>query len=301
MLGKEKVCSSGRDVALRLEQQIEELPILPSAVADLLRLRPDSDTYFDDVTQIIEREPNYAVRLISAANSASSAPVESIARIRDAVARLGSRRVTELVTSVAVVKVFVPRDAWERSLWRHALHVATAARIFAALHPKLDIDPSEAYLCGLLHDIGRFVMFLEAPEILRCVDEGGWDSPSSLVELEKSICGLTHAELGALACEKWRLPSVVQTIALTHHDPQPARGKHKRMCELVQLCDFVMFPSAMPGTPGLSDLKESDLFKVVRPKLPVWFSITPKTLCKCMQQIATQADEAARAIGIGDE
>ena len=106
-----------------------------------------------------------------------------------AVARIGSLHAANLVVALGISRVFIPRDDWERSLWRHALQVALAARALVAHAQPSGLAPDEAYLVELLHDVGRFVMFQEAPDQLRRVDEGDWDTPEALIGLREGRTG----------------------------------------------------------------------------------------------------------------
>lgn len=189
----------------RLQRHLDELPVLPMVLVRLLALDPDDEHLPDRVVSLIESEPNFSTRVLAAANSAASSPVAHITTLPNAIARIGTTGASNLVLTIGVTRVFVPRDDWEWSLWRHALQVALAAR-------------------ALLHDIGRFVMFQEAPDQLREIDEGTWDSPEQLVSLEREICGVDHAELGALACHVWGLPDEIVDVVRHHHDRPGSYG-----------------------------------------------------------------------------
>jgi putative nucleotidyltransferase with HDIG domain len=124
----------------------------------------------------------------------------------------------EFMQSFSVLEVFLPRTLGQRNLWIHALQTAVAARTVANLCPELEVPPERAYLAGLLHDIGRFVMFRESAAELGEIDETmGWNSPHALVAAEQQICGYDHAELGWLACQKWKIPEEVGMLIRDHH------------------------------------------------------------------------------------
>jgi putative nucleotidyltransferase with HDIG domain len=221
----------------RLEQHLRELPVLPEVIVELMRLRPEAPRFFEDVQRLVEVEPAFSTRLLAAANSAASAPRQPILGVRTALQRIGSRSAAELLLATAVTNVFVPRDEWAKALWRHSLEVAVLARSLAA---REGADPEHAYTCGLLHDVGRFILLSEAPEQLRAVEETPWTTPELLVAAERTICGLTHAELGALACRKWRLPEAVAQVVADHHAPQRCRSP---LARAVVLADALMFDS----------------------------------------------------------
>ncbi len=274
------------------------------ALAKLLALDPEDDDYFDDVIAILESEPNFAARLLVAANSAESSPTQPVTTLAGAVARIGSRGATNLVLALSVTKVFVPRDPWERSLWRHGVQVAHAARALAKHAPADEgLNPDEVFTCALLHDLGRFVFFQEAPEQLRAVDEGDWETPQALVEQELAICGLTHPEVGAMACTKWGLPEVIERAVRQHHDPLPDTFSNadEKVVAIVRLADLAMFPSAMPGADGLDQtLDAAALADHLQSRLPSFLSLSGPELVRIVEQAGTEADQASQALGIAD-
>lgn len=210
-----------QSILARLETRLAELPLLPVVLLDLMRLDPDDAAYFTKVVTLIGRDPAYAARVLRAANSAYSAPVAKITALSPAISRIGVTTAVNLVVADAVVTVFAPRLEWERSLWTHTLGSAQLAKVLVPHFPGRGVDPEAAYLGGLLHDIGRFILYTEAPEELRVVEETAWESPEVLEAAETSICGYTHAELGYAAARKWRLPDELATIIRHHHTRNP--------------------------------------------------------------------------------
>lgn len=230
----------------KLEQHLRELPVLPEVIVELMRLRPEAPRFFEEVQRLVELEPAFSTRLLAAANSAASAPRQPILGARAALQRIGSRSAAELLLATAVTNVFVPRDEWAKALWRHSLEVAVLARSLAA---REGADPEHAYTCGLLHDVGRFILLSEAPEQLRAIEATPWTTPEALVAAERSICGLTHAELGAFACRKWRLPELVAQVVADHHAPQRIRSS---LARVVTVADTLMFDSVRTDGHGPS-------------------------------------------------
>jgi len=265
-----------------------------------MALNPKADGYFDQVLKVVESEPTFAARILATANSAVAGARSPITTVRSALTRIGSLSASNLILAVAVSRVFVPRNDWEKSLWRHALQVALAARGIAQRSRDPDLDPEEAYVAGLLHDIGRFVMFQVAPEKLRRIEEGEWDSPQQLVEIERSICGLTHTDLGAIACANWGLPDTIIGVVRDHHGPVPSRpaGRAAKLTALIRLADIAMFPSAMPGTPGLGEADEATIERVLVPKLPPFLRLDAAELGRILRSVAAEADAIARSLGV---
>ncbi|MAF83436.1 MAG: HDOD domain-containing protein [Gammaproteobacteria bacterium] len=205
-----------QDIA-ELERKPDELPLLPTVVARLLALRSHDDDYFDQILILAQEDPPFALRLIKLANSAFSAPAEAITSLEGAIVRLGSQHIANLSTSMAVTRVFLPTTQGERNLWAHSIQAAVAARIIANLNEDLKVQPDQAYLCGLVHDIGRFILFQDAADDLAHVEESNWSTLEQLIDTEQEVFGFNHAELGWLACNKWCLPELVSIVVKNHH------------------------------------------------------------------------------------
>lgn len=277
----------------RLEKHLAELPVLPTVVSKLMALDPRSDRHFEEVRLLIESEPSFTARILAAANSAASAPRSPITSVRAAILRMGSVPAANVVLTLAVAHVFVPRDPWEKGLWRHSLDVAVAARKLAACTSSTGLKPEEAYACGLLHDIGRFVLFQEAPDELRRIEEAHARTPEALVEAERAMCGMTHAEIGALACAKWRLPELVTAVVRDHHGPASSGP-----VGLVRLADHAMFEAEYQRdaveAPPSPEARIERLF-ALQPEL---LALTAEELLLLVDASLLESEPMAQLIGI---
>lgn len=200
-----------------MEDKIGELPLLPQVLVRILQLDPNSDNYFEEFGKLTKEDPAFAVRVIVLANSASSAPAVPVVSIRDALTRMGAHAIRSLVASLAVQRVFLPTKPNEVRLWQHSVYAAFAAAKIAEITQDIKVDPAEAYLVGLLHDIGRFIMFEHAAAHLLEVDESHWETPEQLIEADVEIYKFTHSELGFLACQHWQLPDSISEVIRMHH------------------------------------------------------------------------------------
>jgi len=202
-----------------MERKIDELPLLPQVLVRILQIDPESENYFEEFGKLTKEDPAFAVRVIALANSSASAPVAPVVSIREALTRMGVATIRSLVASLAVQRVFLPTKPNEISLWQHSVFTAFTAAKIAELVPKLKIDPAESYLVGLLHDIGRFVMFEHAAPELLAVDESQWETPEELIEADVQVYKFTHSELGYRACVHWQLPETICEAIRLHHTP----------------------------------------------------------------------------------
>jgi putative nucleotidyltransferase with HDIG domain len=243
-----------------LEKKLEELPLLPAVIVRLLSLNVSDENYFDQVLELSQEDPTFALRVIRLSNSAFSSSVTPITSLRDAVIRLGVKSVAALVTSMSAIRVFIPNTQGEKNLWVHSIQVAAGSRAIAHMTTAVKAIPEQAYLCGLLHDLGRFVLFDKAIDESKLVENTSWNSPQQLVEIEKEIYGFNHSELGGLVCKKWGLPQIIIDVVANHHtygiqDQSPRDANHWDLTRIVQMADalsmFMMtYPDAISWAPA---------------------------------------------------
>lgn len=243
-----------------IEAHLRELPLLPVVVMKMMTLDSADERYFEEIAQLAGRDPTFAVRLIRVANSSALATRAPITNLKSALVRLGTSQVTALVTSIAVMRIFVPNSIEARCLWLHSLQVAIAARALAVMCKSLKVNPDDAYLSGLLHDIGRFVMLDCALEKLKAVDEAGWDNAQELLAKEQELCGFDHAQLGARICSKWHLPEQITNVVGAHHraETDTAAGHDPQLDNLLRvigLADTLSIALLRPA--GRTDIAQS--------------------------------------------
>ena len=227
-----------------LNDKLHNLPQLKVVVSRVLALNPDDDNYFDEILELCEADPSFAVRIIRLSNSACSLPANPITKLQQAISRLGTRQVSVLVMSMAMMRLFTPTTEAQCKLWTHVMETAVSAKTIAVMAGHLNIDPNEAYLCGLLHDIGRFIMFDDDPQQVGRADETKCDTTVGITAAERALCGFDHAELGFHAAIKWELPPVIAKVIRDHHCygsviPKPDEPvKIGRLIRIVQLADL---------------------------------------------------------------
>lgn len=258
-----------------INRAIDDLPMLPSAASELMSLSISDDSFFEKVKVLAEQDPTFTARLIKVANSAASAPISQITSISHAVSRIGTRQIKGLITAYAVSKIFIPSNSSELNLWVHSIQVAVASQSIAQMATRLKIAPEQAYLCGLLHDIGRFILFNKVPDGPVRIDETDWESPEKLLEIEKEICGLTHAALGGYAAKKWGLPREITNVITNHHlyhylTLTPEEEKESRLVQIVQMADYLSI--ILMKTPDILSYPPEELQELIEHKCvhPQW-------------------------------
>jgi putative nucleotidyltransferase with HDIG domain len=214
-------------IDLRLVDEVtDRLPSLPQPTLKALQLIDDPKYSASGLAEIIGVDQSLAGRLLQWANSPFYGLRYKVSTLERAIMVLGTRQIRELLMAVSVNEMLnrkMPGYGLERGdLWRHSVAVAAGSRWLAVEHEFS--QPEQAFIGGLLHDIGKLVM-----DELLCYDES-WQAEwgqlreegASFVDLERWLTGFNHAELGARVAEKWNLPqSLVEAIAY-HHQPEKA-------------------------------------------------------------------------------
>ena len=198
-------------ISKRLASDSLRLPTLPEVAVRCLQLAHDANVSFATLSEVIERDPFIATRVMRMANSPYYGGLARITTIDGAVARLGIATLVSLLQELAAEQVFASKDPTIRSafrgIWEHCLGVAHLSRDLAGL--VRTVEPNTAYLAGLFHEIGKPVvaaMLLEA-ERGAGTARGAWLS-GGLWRLVVDEC---HRDVGATIAFRWYLPREVVT------------------------------------------------------------------------------------------
>ncbi|CUS49175.1 MAG: putative signal transduction protein [Idiomarinaceae bacterium HL-53] len=204
-----------------LHQYINQLPMLPGIVYELMRHDPDSEEFFDVILKLATADPPLSSMILSYANSVAfaSGQPHNVTNLKAALSRIGAKRFYQMLFTSSVAKIFLVKDDKQRMLWKHSLEVAHFAS-YLVEHAKVrHISPYEVYTAALLHDIGRFMLLKVAPNALNRVNQIEWHTGKELIEVEKEMVGHTHTEVGHLAAKQLHLPLSVSLAIHYHHSP----------------------------------------------------------------------------------
>ena len=202
---------------------IRNLPTLPIVIARLTRLLADPETSVKQVTEVLAEDQALTAKILKLANSAYYGFPGQIASVDHAVVMLGFGGVRDVALSASVIDLFrfSPKHAEELGarfaaprFWEHSIAVGVATRMLA--RGRNLADPEEAFVAGLLHDIGKLIMVEhladEFLEILRDCQRRG--RPFVAAEADREI---SHAALGRLLIDEWKLPERISGPVGFHH------------------------------------------------------------------------------------
>ena len=220
---------------------IKDLPTLPTVVAQVMVTLDQPTSSARDLERLVANDQAIAARLLKLANSAFYGLAGKVTSLSRAITLLGFNTVRSLVLTIGVIDKFSAKSGskyFDRGeFWEHSLSVAVASRILATKDPTM--NPDEAHIAGLLHDIGTIIMDSCVPEkfqraIKRIKLENG--DPR---EIEREEIGFSHTEVGALVATKWRFPEFIREAMLYHHEPEKAQ-QHPETVQVVALANTIV-------------------------------------------------------------
>lgn len=206
-----------------IARRVHDLPPLPRAMTEALRVVRSDALSADLCVRAIEQDAALAARLLCLANSPFYGACGRVSSVGDAVRLLGLRTVAGVVVAVSMRSMLAQwpdGDGQFPSYWVHAVATATAARELAR---AAGADPDQAFLAGLLHDLGRLVSAVFSPAQTRLARAKAQAKDIDLREAEAQLIGRAHDDVGAAVARHWKLPdNIVSAIAL-HHAPRTTR------------------------------------------------------------------------------
>ncbi|MDD9941861.1 MAG: response regulator [Myxococcales bacterium] len=202
---------------------VKSLPAVPRIYAKLTAMLADPDACIRDVSDLIESDPAMCVKVLQLVNSSFFSAARATTDVHRAVSRLGIRMVKNLAL---MVEVFSPRSvqgvseaAMERQA-QHGLRVGTLASHMV----EGQIMKDDAFMSGLLHDIGKLVLWAEQPGLHEQVMQRMEESQLQEHEAEREILSASHAEVGGYLVGVWGLPYRIAEAVAFHHNPAVPHG-----------------------------------------------------------------------------
>ncbi len=217
-------------------QQLSNLPSLAIVKYQLIKAMNKESTSIDDISEIIRHDQALASRVIAVANSAFLGYPGKINAIERAVMLLGFDLVRSISLAASIFNVFASQYGNFKQLWAHSYIVATIA---ASISEKIPgTDKSVCFLSGLLHDIGRLVLFKVvsdgnlSPEVHKLMRLKG----ESLLNAENDQFKCDHSQAAGWFLESLSYPEEVVGPIVTHHRVV-YEGPHKQASDVVSLAE----------------------------------------------------------------
>ena len=223
----------------RLFKRISEVSSLPVVAMRIIEVANNPKTGAEDLLEAVQFDAALATRIMRTVNSSYYSLQNKVADLKLAITLLGFKEIRNLAMTAYVAQLFEKGSGYRaytrEGLWNHLIGVGAATQLIAQVCGK--VPPQEAYLAGLLHDLGTILIdqYLHKP-FCRIIDRLEKDTP--IYQVEREVLGFDHAELGEFVAVKWHVPAHLTTSIRYHHEPLEYDGPHREMVYAVALANF---------------------------------------------------------------
>jgi putative nucleotidyltransferase with HDIG domain len=223
----------------QIVDSVDEVASLPDVTARIIQAVDDPRSSPLQLLKLVSHDPALVARILKLVNSSFYSLPNKIASLDRAIALLGMASVRNLAIATSLAGMFRGGQLCEgfgpRDLWTHSIAVAVVAR---ELSKKLRLPlTDEAFLIGMLHDLGLLVIHQKLPRELRAICDLAKEEPAAMIEIERRTLGFDHQELGAALAMRWKFPSSVSNAIAFHHRPSDAPDEHKPITALIYVAD----------------------------------------------------------------
>jgi len=220
---------------IQRDMKLSTLPTIFMKINETI-VKPRSSA--NNIASLIRKDTSLSARLLRIVNSAFYGFPSKIDSISRAVAIIGTKQLSTLASGVTIIDMFkdIPSDVIDmKSFWKHSIACGVNARIIASYQGIQNTE--RLFLAGLLHDIGRLVLYNYAPDHSVYALMKAKCANIMLNKIEYEDLDFDHAKIGGLLLKKWKLPVLMEHAVMYHHNPQKSRDPLEPF--IVHLADII--------------------------------------------------------------
>jgi len=270
-------------------QEISHVATLPEITMRIIRLVEDPDSTAQDLNNVITNDPALGARILKVVNSSFYGLPGQIGSINRAIVLLELNALKNVAIAASLAKIFrggqICPSFNARELWKHSIAVASSTRMLAS---KASLGlPDEAFLAGLIHDLGIMVeMQARRPKLIEVIETVERDEKVAFRDAETAVLGANHEQFGAALCRAWKFPVCFANVTGHHHRPQEVPDENRTLAALVHVSDVLAGRLQL----GYSRTVETTEFD---PSLLDLLKLTNKTLEEVEAELPKATEEAA--------
>ena len=223
----------------RLNKREIVLPEIPSVVFELNEVIANPLSSADHIARVVNRSPSLTALLLKIVNSSFYGFPSKIDKVSHAVTLIGTREISGLALGISILSIFknIPKEMIDMySFLKHSLACGILSRILAA--QKNFGQTEQLFVSGLLHDLGRLILYLYFTEESRNILSRARNGNKLLYKEEHDYLGCDHAQVGKQLMEQWKLPLILENNVLHHHNPSEAQQPIP--ATIVHLADIIV-------------------------------------------------------------
>lgn len=199
-----------------------DLPTIPHTAQMVMQKLSDPEVSPKELEKVILQDPALTARILKLANSPFYGRPRTIKTVSEATVVIGLNTLKSIVVASAVREMIKPFGLTEKLLWEHSVSVGFIVRYLAE---RLRFRRTEeAFLAGLLHDIGKIVLQLKVPDKMYLVVQDLYSgAEKDSISVENAVFGFAHVHVGQLLAKKWQFAQEIEEAIGYHHWPGRAR------------------------------------------------------------------------------
>jgi HD-like signal output (HDOD) protein len=204
-----------------------DLPAMPMVAIKVMQLVEDERVTANELANVVSSDPAMTARIMKISNSPFYGCQRQIQTLPGAIMLLGFNSLKSHVIVASVNEIFKTFGLTENMLWEHSFGSGLAARIIA--REIRSVNPEEAFLAGLLQDIGKIILYHHDRQKFQRIVEQCYNEGLLFEEVEKSAFPFTHSTLGCYVLKNWNLPESLVISVSQHHTfdfPVPVNSYH---------------------------------------------------------------------------
>lgn len=229
-----------KEIEGKILDEIEMIPPFPDTVKRILEICDNPDSDMSQVASEIERDPALTADVLKIVNSAAFLHNQKIKSLSSAVTILGLKAIRQLTVASASVSVLSNKYSAYHDFWEHSFKCGFYAKKIVE-YLKLNLEPELVYLGGLLHDLGKLVLYNVKPDAMRQIHGMEIDrTRTNSATLEEITLGVSHAHIGAVVAENWDFSPDLVEIIRNHHRPFIASSELRQATSVIHLADALI-------------------------------------------------------------
>ncbi len=204
----------------QIVNSLGELPASPAVINLVLGMTSDFNTDIKGLSKALSADQTLTAKILKLSNSSFYSRAQGVATLEEAVMILGFFTLRSLVIATATHGLFGNDrpDSPEHKLWEHSLATGMASRVIAQEINRAKVE--EAFISGLMHDIGKLIFLQKMPEAYNEIIEKVENGRITFKDAETESFGFTHAALGSILMIKWSFPQELIDAVADHHKPE---------------------------------------------------------------------------------
>ncbi|MDO6564286.1 HDOD domain-containing protein [Amphritea sp. 1_MG-2023] len=196
-----------------IHAHVDTLPLIPGVLDQLKRLSHESVDFYPRIAKLTQLDPLLAAKIISTAHTVPCGPLKPVYNIEKALQRIGVFNTLDLMSALTEPRATLITSA-HHSGWLHSIETAVFSRFLAANIEAFKVNRDLAYIAGLLHDIGRFILLQVSLSAGQSAATLCWRAADESLAIEQY--GFSHIDIGYQAAQYWHFPRTLTNMLRFH-------------------------------------------------------------------------------------